>query len=132
MNHYIATICTSVTYIILCINYTSIKKMEGKNKTKHYFIFFFTDFLEELYSLLPFIFLLLTPQCTVHYSQSRLIQWGEGVIFLATVSINPFSSVQFSCSVVSDSLRPHESQHARPPCPSPSPGVHSDSRPSSQ
>jgi len=35
-------------------------------------------------------------------------------------------SVQFSCSVVSDSLRPHESQHARPPCPSPSPGVHSN------
>ena len=43
-----------------------------------------------------------------------------------------FSSVQFSCSVVSDYLRPHESQHARPPCPSPTPGVHSDSRPSSQ
>ena len=39
--------------------------------------------------------------------------------------------VQFSRSVVSDSLRPHESQHARPPCPSPTPGVHSDSRPSS-
>ena len=33
------------------------------------------------------------------------------------------SSVQFSCSVVSDSLQPHESQHARPPCPSPTPGV---------
>ena len=42
-----------------------------------------------------------------------------------------FSSVQFSHSVVSDSLRPYESQQARPPCPSPSPGVHSDSRPSS-
>ena len=41
-------------------------------------------------------------------------------------------SVQFSRSVVSDSLQPHESQHARPPCPSPTPGVHSDSRPSSQ
>ena len=40
-------------------------------------------------------------------------------------------SVQFSRSVVSDSLRPHESQHARPPCPSPTPGVHSHSRPSS-
>ena len=40
-----------------------------------------------------------------------------------------FSSVQFSRSVMSDSLRPHESQHARPPCPSPSPGVHPDSRP---
>ena len=41
-------------------------------------------------------------------------------------------SVQFSCSVMSDSLQPHESQHARSPCPSPSPGVHSDSRSSSQ
>ena len=40
-------------------------------------------------------------------------------------------SVQFSHSVVSDSRWPHESQHARPPCPSPSPGVHSNSRPSS-
>ena len=39
-------------------------------------------------------------------------------------------SVQFSRSVVSDSLRPHELQPARPPCPSPSPRVHSDSRPS--
>ena len=37
------------------------------------------------------------------------------------------SSVQFSCSVVSDSLRPHESQHARPPCPSPTPGFHPNS-----
>ena len=41
-------------------------------------------------------------------------------------------SIQFSCSFVSDSLRPHESQHARPPCPSPTPGVHSNSCPSSQ
>ena len=37
-----------------------------------------------------------------------------------------FSSVQFSHSVVSDSLQPHESQHARPPCPSPTPGVYSN------
>ena len=42
------------------------------------------------------------------------------------------SSVQFSCSVMSDSLQPHESQHTRPSCPSPTPGVHSDSCPSSQ
>ena len=48
-----------------------------------------------------------------------------------TVAIQ-FSSVQFSRSVVSDSLWPHESQHARPPRPSPTPGVHSDSCPSSQ
>ena len=43
-----------------------------------------------------------------------------------------FSSVQFSHLVVSDSLRPHASQHARPPCPSPTPGVHSNSCPSSR
>ena len=42
------------------------------------------------------------------------------------------SSVQFSRSVVSDSLQPHESQHARPPCPSPTPGVYSNSCPSSR
>ena len=39
------------------------------------------------------------------------------------------SSVQFSRSAVSDSLQPQESQHARPPCPTPTPGVHPDSRP---
>ena len=44
----------------------------------------------------------------------------------------PIRSDQISCSVMSDSLRLHESQHARPPCPSPTPRVHSDSRPSSQ
>ena len=43
-----------------------------------------------------------------------------------------FSSVQFIRSVVSDSLRPHESQHARPPCPPPTPGVHPNSCASSR
>ena len=42
------------------------------------------------------------------------------------------SSVQFSRSVMSNSLQPHELQHTRPPCPSPTPGVHSNSRPSSR
>ena len=44
---------------------------------------------------------------------------------------SPFQ-FQFSCSVMSKSLCPHELQHARPPCPSPTTRVHSDSRPSSQ
>ena len=43
-----------------------------------------------------------------------------------------FSSVQFSRSVMSNSLRPHGSQHARPPCPLPTPRVHPNSRASSQ
>ena len=51
---------------------------------------------------------------------------------LKTGNRTAISSVQFSRSVVSNSLRTHELQHARPPCPSPTPGVHSDSRPSSQ
>ena len=57
-----------------------------------------------------------------------------GSIFHSSLKIYGLciSSVQFSRSVVSDSLRPHELQHARPPCPSPTPGVHSDSRPMSQ
>ena len=47
-------------------------------------------------------------------------------------SFTLFSSVQFSCSVVSHSLQPHEQQHARPPCPSPTPRVHPNPCPSSQ
>ena len=49
-----------------------------------------------------------------------------------TLEGTQFSSVQFSHSVMSDSLRPHEWQHGRPPCPSPTPGVHSNSCPSSR
>ena len=54
------------------------------------------------------------------------------ILLLWKKILDMFSSVQFSRSVVSDSLWPHESQHARPPCPSPTPGVHSNSCPSSQ
>ena len=51
----------------------------------------------------------------------------KGTIHKEDTHCKSFSSVQFSPSVMSDSLRPHESQHARPPCPSPTPGVHSHS-----
>ena len=52
--------------------------------------------------------------------------------FCTSETNTTFSSVQFSHSVVSDSLLPHELQHARPRCPTPTPGVHSDSHPLSQ
>ena len=55
----------------------------------------------------------------------------KGDIIIYTVFL-VFSSVQFSHSVVSDSLRPHESLHARPPCPSPTPRVYPNSCPLSQ
>ena len=53
-------------------------------------------------------------------------------LFLLITIWQIFSSVQFSRSVKSDSLQPHECQHARPHCPSPTPGVHSNSCPSCQ
>ena len=46
--------------------------------------------------------------------------------------VTQFSSVHFSCSVVSDSLRPHGLQHTRPPCPSSTPRVHPNSCPLSR
>ena len=50
----------------------------------------------------------------------------------ADIFNKPFSSVRLSHSAMSDSLRPHELQHARPPCPKPTPGVHPNSCPLSQ
>ena len=73
--------------------------------------------------ILSFLFLFLhalTSRCLNNLLIMHLINWIL------------HSSAQFSCSIVSDSLQPHESQHARPPCPSPTPRVHSDSRLSSQ
>ena len=66
--------------------------------------------------------------------ESSLVLLEDGIAMTSAFSwqnCKPFSSVQFSRSVVSASLWLHKSQHARPPCPSPSPRVHSDSRPSS-
>ena len=57
---------------------------------------------------------------------------GPAWVHLVWDSLCFLSSVQFSCSVVSDSLRPHESQHTRPLCPSPTPRVHQNSCPLSQ
>ena len=76
-----------------------------------------------------------------HHSSKASVLWCSAFFMVQlshlymttgkTIALTGFS-VQFSRSVMSDSLQPHESQHARPPCPSPTPGVHSDSRPSSQ
>ena len=65
----------------------------------------------------------------------RLIEFcQENALVIANILFqqHKFSSVQFSHSVLSHSLWPHESQHTRPPCPSSTPGVHPDSRPSSR
>ena len=89
------------------------------------------------------------PGSSVHgIFQARVLEWGAiafsefpakrdikvtfSFVFKPYYDLFENISVQFIHSVVSDSLGPQESQTARPPCPSPSPRVHSDSRPSSQ
>ena len=57
--------------------------------------------------------------------------WWGGEVW-GFVLFCSFSSVQFSRSVMSNSFQLYESQHTRPPCPSPTPGIHPNSRPSSQ
>ena len=69
---------------------------------------------------------------TIHRTPDWVCQFVLIRTLLSLVSVSLFSSVQFSRSLLSDSLRPHELQHARPPCPSPTPGVHSNLRPSSR
>ena len=64
-----------------------------------------------------------TTVLSVHWAPWEVTPEGVSWCFQAV----QFSSVQFSRSVVSDSLRPHEPQHTRPPCPSPAPGVYSNS-----
>ena len=66
------------------------------------------------------------------YLFSWIVRRLRQIIHIETNTTSCRSSVPVSCSVVSGSLRPHESQHTRPPCPSPTPRVHSDSRPLSQ
>ena len=65
--------------------------------------------------------------CLLH-----LLNWQADSLLLSHQGSPVTFSVQFSRSAVSDSLQPHKSQHSRPPCPSPTPGGHSDSHPLSQ
>ena len=88
-----------------------------------------------------------TPGFPVHYQLMEMTQTHVHRVNDAIQLSHPLSSPyppsfdlsqhqirsdQISPSVVSNSVWPHDSQHSRPPCPSPMPGVHSDSRPSSQ
>ena len=67
------------------------------------------------------------------FPMSQVLVSGQSIGVLASASILPvYQSVQFSCSVVSDSLWPHGLHYARPPCPLPTPGVYSNSCPLSR
>ena len=68
------------------------------------------------------------------YSSGSIVFYYSWVLWCTscTVNVSKFQSAQFSCSVVSNSLRLHGLQHTKPLCPSPVPGVYSDSCPLSQ
>ena len=72
-----------------------------------------------------------SPTSTVIFGDMRPLE-VSGSENIIRINSSWWGSVHFSRSVMSDSLQPHESQHAGPPCPSPTPGVHSNSCPSSQ
>ena len=90
-----------------------------------------TSFLMKVIEESEKVCLKLNIQKTKIMASGPITSWqtdGETVETVADIIF----SVQLSRSVVSNSLRPHESQHARPPCPSQTPRVHPDSHPSSQ
>ena len=65
------------------------------------------------------------------FGSLRTLWAGDGYVIILSMmmvsQVYTYCSVRFSHSVVSDSLQPHESQHVSPPCPSPTPGVYSNS-----
>ena len=79
-----------------------------------------------IYSVIPLFWLSWGMPCSITHLHNSLFQAPGLSLWPAC------HSVQFSCSVVSDSLWPHEPQHARPACPSPTPGVHPNPCPLSQ
>ena len=90
----------------------------------------------QCYLLISFSFLFKNTSLTCNYSLTfSWLNFCEDryfVVFLTCRALKQYlanSSVQFSHSVVSDSLRPHEPRHARAPWPSPTPGVYSNSCP---
>ena len=100
--------------------------------------FIFLCKYESIHFLLSASFKFLQKKIKSYSKQSntklQISQWENTIQYHINLAskILQFSSVQFSRSIVSDSLRPHESQHARPRCSSPTRRVHPGSRPSSQ
>ena len=98
----------------------------------------FSPFVPSIFLIsLPYLILFFSVYLpTPHIPLLWVFSVSNFLLWITSYSVSCFQSVsqsvsQFSRSVVYNSLWPHESEHARPPCPSPTPGVHSDSCPSS-
>ena len=121
---HIFTVCTNLHVINVCIGQSVFLCVRLLGPDRFWIASFFPILLfSEVYQLL------LVFQITNFWlCRSLLYAYFLFCYFL----LLSFSSVQFSHSVGSDSWRPHELQHARPPCPSPNPGVYPNSCPSSR
>ena len=119
---HIFTVCTNLHVINVCIGQSVFLCVRLLGPDRFWIASFFPILLfSEVYQLL------LVFQITNFWlCRSLLYAYFLFCYFL----LLSFSSVQFSHSVGSDSWRPHELQHARPPCPSPTPRVHPNSCPS--
>ena len=97
-----------------------------KNSSGHYFLKYVlsTNMILRLW----IVFCNITHLIWIEIKNSRKQKWESNDF----ISHQYLSSVQFNCSVISDFLRPDRLQHTRPPCPSPIPGVHTDSWPLSR
>ena len=108
-------------FLTMCLKVPGKRdKIDSRKFYKAYLIFFMGTILKVFIEFVTVLFL---------FYASLLLFWPQEMWEFSSLQ---FISVQFSHSVVSDSLRPHDSQHARPPCPSPTPRIHSNSRPSSR
>ena len=113
------------TNLFLALNPNVTLKQMSSCVSKCFIKFYCTSWFTKTHSEFFFFFF----NQTANY---KLSQKYKGKIFendLKQEVMTSFSSVQFSCSVVSNYLRPHEPQHTRPPCPSPTPRVYPNSCP---
>ena len=111
---------TSKSLLCLKIHLESKHHMITFTASTHDIIIFNLDYGQILQTLLLSCVVQLSPLC------------NHNMVVKGIMQKHRFSPVQFNGSVMSDSLRPHELQHTRPPCPSPTPGVYSNPCPSRQ
>ena len=123
--HYLTIIEGQSLFMLLLDCHTSPGFKQAETLT----FFFFFNSKTQADKAVPLGYMFILKLDTIK-NKSATVKCSVSYSVIGVLSL--LSSVQFSCSVMSDSLPPHELQHARPPCPSPSPGVHYDSRPSSQ
>ena len=135
-NLYILFVYSLPPYLDVTLFQASLHTLLWKNQSPHELYIAMSEVLELLNLVTPVERVsakmkLINPISFSLLTDKDTEAQGTWMICLSSHS-KLISSVRFSRSLVSDSLRPHELQHARPPCPSPAPGVHSNSHPSSR